>query len=538
MSQIAVPVREMMDAKPRRWSVLAVGGLLATAVAVGGYYLVVNRSTSASIGSAGLPTFEVALMDLPIRFSKDGELEATENIEVSCRVEGQTTVLSVVKEGVNVKKGDLLATLDSSAINQKIEDTTLELQKADAELTTATEMVEIQRLSNSANLEAADVALLLAKLDYEQYTEGTYPAQVKAAETTAEMAVNTLQTKTEELGQTRELATKGFVMASDVKNDELELTTARQALDKAQTDLNVLTKYTHAADLAAKKNAVAQADQKLARTKRENASNLSQKTADANAKSAALSTLKRRMQRLQQQLAACTVMAPADGIVIYATSGDRNAQNPLQEGASVRERQPMFRLPDTSHMKAVVRVQESQVTRLKPGMRASVKVVGIPQPIGATLSNISVLADSSQRWWNPDLKEYPVELTLDETPAGVKPGIGVTTEIFIDRLEDVPAVPMAAVYAAGPDSYVFVKSGDTVKPTKIKLGASNDTHIVIDEGAPPAGTSVVLLQAGQGRSLLESAGIKLVTAPTTQPGERRKRNGPPKDGEPQVSKVE
>lgn len=527
MSQIAaVPADQIVSTKPRRWGAMVAVPALVAAVAAGAYWFV-TRPGSSGAGAEGLPTYTVVPMDLDIKQSKDGELQATENIEVACTVEGQTTVLTVVKEGVNVKKGDVLATLDASQIKQKVEDTTLELQKAEADLTTATEMVEIQRLSNAANLEAADVALLLAKLDYQQYTEGTYPAQVKAAETTSEMADITLKNRMEDLEQTRDLATKGFVTAADVKKSELEVTTARQALDKAVTDQTVLTKYTHEADLAAKKNAVAQAEQKLARTKRENSSNLSQKTADSDAKSAALGTLKRRMARLQQQLAACTVTAPADGIVVYATSGDRNAQNPLQEGATVRERQPMFRLPDTSEMKAVIRIQESQVTRLRPGLRASVKVVGVPQPIGATLSNIAVLADSSQRWWNPDLKEYPVELTLDKTPPDLKPGLGVTADVYIDRLEGVTAVPMAGVFSAGQDSYVFVKSGDDVKPTKVAIHQSNDTHVVIDGGITP-GTEVILLQAGQGRTLLENAGIRVTTQPTTQPGERRKR--PPKDG--------
>ena len=40
-----------------------------------------------------------------------------------------------------------------------------------------------------------------------------------------------------------------------------------------------------------------------------------------------------------------------------------------------------------------------------------------------------MLSDSSQRRWNPDLKEYPVDLTLSETPKGLKPGMGIQAEI-------------------------------------------------------------------------------------------------------------
>jgi HlyD family secretion protein len=525
MSQIALPNLSVETRSKSRKSMMLAVPVAVAVLAVGGYWYG-TRATAPTGDVAGAATFTVLPMDLDVKIGKDGELQAIDSTEIACNVEGQTAIQTLVKEGVTVRKGDILATLDSSAIKQKIEDTTLDLQKAVADLTTAKEMVEIQKLTNAANLEAAQVALLLARLDYQQYTEGTYPAQVKAAETTVEMADITLKNKMQELDQTRDLATKGFVTSADVKADELEVTTSRQALDKAVTDHTVLTKYTHEADLAAKKNAVAQADQKLARTKRENASNLSQRVADQQAKTAALQTLQRRMDRLQEQLAACTIKAPADGIVVYATSNDRNAQSPLQEGTTVRERQALFRLPDTSAMKAVIRIQESQVGKLKVGQRAMVRINGQSLPVGATLSKISVLADSSNRFWNPDLKEYPVELTLDITPPGLKPGMGLTAEVFIERLEDVTAVPVASVYAAGPDNYVFVKEGDFARPVKVTIGDANETHVSV-KGPILEGQNVVLLQIGQGRQLLESAGIKTVASAATQPGERRRRNKRP-----------
>jgi multidrug efflux pump subunit AcrA (membrane-fusion protein) len=83
------------------------------------------------------------------------------NIDIICRVEGGSTVQTLVPEGTWAKKGDVLITLDSSAIKQKIEDTTLELQKAEADLVTSKEMREIQLSQNATNLEGAEVALTL-----------------------------------------------------------------------------------------------------------------------------------------------------------------------------------------------------------------------------------------------------------------------------------------------------------------------------------------------------------------------------------------
>jgi len=160
-------------------------------------------------------------------------------------------------------------------------------------------------------------------------------------------------------------------------------------------------------------------------------------------------------------------------------------------------------------MKAVLRIQEAQVPRLnvEQKQRATVRIVGVPREIGATLSKVSVLSDSSQRWWNPDLKEYPVELTLDETPPNLKPGVGCQTEILVDRHEQTLAVPLPCLYSVGLDSYVFARAGEKVEPRKINVGVTNETHVQVTAGLME-GEDILVLQGGQGRELLEKAGIK------------------------------
>src|SRR5262249_7787169 len=149
--------------------------------------------------------------------------------------------------------------------------------------------------------------------------------------------------------------------------DELSFTTARNVADKARTALKVLTDYQHQMDLAGKQSTLAQAQQKLVRTKRENEANLAQHVADAETKGQALAVLKHRMAHLQEQLSDCTIKAPADGLVLYASSVDRNSETAIQAGIQVHQQQLLLRLPDTSSMKAVIRIQEAQVSRLQIG---------------------------------------------------------------------------------------------------------------------------------------------------------------------------
>jgi len=265
---------------------------------------------------------------------------------------------------------------------------------------------------------------------------------------------------------------------------------------------------------------------------RENASNLNQKVADLLAKDETLAVRKRQLEHLQEQFANCTIKAPQDGMVVYSSSAGGSwgrRDTPIQPGAQVRWQELIIRLPDTSSMKAVCRINEAQVSKLrvdpKNPLRATIDIVGQPNLKTGWLSSISIMADSSNRFWNPDSKEYPVDITLDQTPKGLKPGVTANVKIFVDRLHNVLAAPVSAVYAAGADSYVFVRGEADPRPVKVNLGEVNETHVQIASGLSQ-GQEVLILQAGQGRDLLEKAGIKVEPqSSTTQPF----------DGKPRVS---
>jgi multidrug efflux pump subunit AcrA (membrane-fusion protein) len=310
-------------------------------------------------------------------------------------------------------------------------------------------MLAIQENQNAADLEAATVDLELAKLALQQYKDGTYPQERADAETLVKMTEITVRNKEEDLEQTKALFAKGFVTAADVKQAELSVTTVHNDLRKAQTALAVLTKYKNPTDLATRQSAVSQAEQKLARVRRTNASMLAKSQADVETKQIALATKTKNLNKVQEQLELCKITAPSDGMVVYARDDDEFR---MIEGAQVRERQRLIRLPDTSQMKAVLKINESRVPRLHIGQRALVKVVGFPDPIGATLTKISPMADGSSRWMNPDLREYPVELVLDRTLPDMKPGLTAQGDIFIEQLRNVPAVPLASIYSQGRDS--------------------------------------------------------------------------------------
>ena len=78
---------------------------------------------------------------------------------------------------------------------------------------------------------------------------------------------------------------------------------------------------------------------------------------------------------------------------------------------------------------------------------------------------------------------------------------------------------------------MFVPTGSVadataqVEPREVSVGLMNETHAQVTEGIEP-GQAVVLLEVGQGRDLLERAGIEV-----EPPRQQRNRRGRPEDAD-------
>jgi multidrug efflux pump subunit AcrA (membrane-fusion protein) len=525
MTSIPIPVARARPRSATKWVLAAT--LLAGTVGAG--FFLTARLKPAAQGMSADAFYTVSPMEMQVSITKDGELAAVNNVDIVSPIEGQGTIKTIVAEGSSVKKGDVLITMDASEIEKRLKEAQVNVEKAESDLTAAKEALVIQVSKNKTDLASAEVALELARLDQEEYEKGKYPALVRESKKNMEMATITLRKKREELIQSKLLYTRGFVTASQVEEADLAVKTAENDQDKKTSDLNVLVTYTYQKETKDKKNKVAEAEGKLNQVKTENQSVLAQKDADARAKAQTLVIQKDQLEKAQKQFTACSIKAPGDGLVIYGSSVRESwwRDRPITAGAQVREQELLIRLPDTSGMKVQTKIPESMVSKIRADkdkkMPANVLITGVGRPVSGWVSKISVLADNSQRWWNPDLKEYPVEVTLDETPGSLKPGTSASVTIDIERLPRALCVPMGALYSVGKTTYVFRRDGADARPQVIKLGQMNSTHAQVVEGINE-GDQVALLQAGQGRELLERAGIKVETilAPgaTTKPVEK------------------
>jgi len=192
-----------------------------------------------------------------------------------------------------------------------------------------------------------------------------------------------------------------------------------------------------------------------------------------------------KLNELKQQLDASKIKAPQDGLVVYASSsfGDRGGQTLVEEGAQIRQRQEIIKLPDVSQMLVEIRVHESHVLQVRPGLESYVTVDSIPdRRFKARVTKVGVLPNSQDRWMNPNLKVYSTDVLIEEELPDLKPGASARAEIVITNLVNALAVPLQAVTTVKGKQVCYVQDGGQLKPVPVTVGNFNDQFIEIRSG--------------------------------------------------------
>ncbi|MFG0248985.1 MAG: efflux RND transporter periplasmic adaptor subunit [Phycisphaeraceae bacterium JB051] len=488
------------------WLVL----LIILAVVVGGGYAAYrsfSKPATSALTAQSLATHRVTRGSFDMLVIANGEIEAKNKVEIKNEVDGNTTIIDVVPEGTQVKKGDVLIRLADDDIRDKIETETLSVEQAQTDKLAAEQDHAIQLNEADSDLKAAELKLELAKLDLEKWTLGDDPKKTRELNVAVQKATRNLQRAKEELEASEQLYKEDFISRSELEDDRLDVIEAESALKTAMLDVEVYKKYTKPKEQKKVQSDVDEAAAALERTKRRNQSKIAQSQAKLQGKIRTLAIREDRLEKLHEQLSFCVVKAPQNGMVIYATTvgGWRRRNDPIVQGKSVRKNESLIVLPDTSQMVASVKVHESLVGQLKAGQKAMITIDATPgQPIGGEVYEIGVMATNGG-WMNPDLREYTVKIDLPPSSGeDLKPAMRCSSRILTGRVENVLFVPIQCVVTVGKQSYVYVREGDQSIRRKVTTGRSNESIVAILDGieegdrvmmVPPAQVE----QAGKGK---------------------------------------
>ncbi|HUT29714.1 MAG TPA: hypothetical protein VMX13_07980 [Sedimentisphaerales bacterium] len=462
-------------------------------------------------------TFAVRRGPLRISVTESGTIKAREQIIVKSEVEGRTSIMTLIPEGTRVKKGDLLVELDGSQLLDNRIDQEITVQNGEAAFIGARENLAVITNQARSDVDVAELTLEFAKQDLAKYLEGEYPNLLTEARVQITLSEEELKRAEEKAKWSRTLFDEKYISQTELQADELAASKAKLNLDLAKNNLTLLEKFTYKRNLAQLNSDVKQAEMAFERTKRKATADVAQAEADLKAKQSEFSRQQDKLKKIEEQIAKTTIYAPADGLVIYATSaqsgGHRSSREPLDVGQDVLERQELIYLPTASLANAEVAVHESSLKKVQLGLPAIITVDALPgKTFVGSVARIAPLPDAQSVWMNPNLKVYNTEIYLDGNDVSLRTGMSCKAEIIVQQYENELYIPVQAVLRIAGETTVYVVNGNNTEPRKIEIGMDNNRMVRVISGLEE-GELVMLTPPLKAASVDESA--ERITPETT-----------------------
>ncbi|QDT70050.1 macrolide transporter subunit MacA [Planctomycetes bacterium MalM25] len=390
--------------------------------------------------------------DFSLEITERGEIQSAGGVEVKSEVKSQNSagiaILRIVPEGTQVEEGDFLVQLDSSAL-------------------------ESDRLLQQINVNTAEALVIEAQNLYEtaiiaqkEYLEGLFVQERQTIESEVFVAEENLSRAEEYVEYSRKLAAKGYVSDLQLQADMFAVEKSKKELDAAKTKLRVLEDFTKAKTLKQLSS-----DAAIAKAKWESLKNSYQLEID-------------KLTEIEDQIAKCLVTAPAPGAVIYAHGEENRGGNEfvVEEGAVIRERQTIIRLPDISSMQVEVEVNESLIQYVQEGMPAAIRLVGATDEVlRGRVARVNQYAEPTN-WRRANVKDYKAFVAIEEDSSVLKTGMTASVTISAMYAPDSIVAPVQSIYAHGDRLYCFVQEDQGFLAREVSVGPTNDRFYVIESG--------------------------------------------------------
>ncbi len=456
---------------------------------------------------------------------EQGEIESSSNVDVICQVKSQgsgtsgTPILWVIDEGTYVKAGDKLVELDASALENQLKTQRIAVSGAEA-------MV----ISSDAAVRTSEIAL-------QEYLEGTFMSERKAILSEIDVAQQELLTTELKLASAERMAAKGMFNKRQVQAEGFAVSNAKNVLEDAQSRLGILERLTKEKFKVQFESDIEAAKAKL--------------KADASV----LAEEEDKLRDLQDQITKCIMLSPVEGVVVhnnqYSSRGG-SAEFVVEEGAMVRERQTIIKLPDPTKMQVKASINEQNITLIAEGMAAKIKVNAVDGDMLARIKRVNKYPEPSS-YFSSSVKKYTTFVEILSPANAIRTGMTAEVRIFVRQIPDAVQIPVHGIYEYKRHHFALRKNADGWETVAIKIGATNDKMVTIEEGLTEG--DLIGLNPRQHLDLLELPEVDEVSdrdrlaeigadagTPSVQPsdesqadapGERGRgpgANGPPSDG--------
>ncbi len=491
-------------------------GIVAVVIVGGGIYLATrpaNRQAGIDTLLANATVGEVTRTTLETAVESSGsimpEAELTLSFNMSTNASSSSSDSGTVGEvkvevGDQVKKGDVLATLDTSVLESKV--------------THAEQAYVLQQLTYSETMQADASDIAVAEANYNNAVASYNAARQDYNSLADKEAVQCSSLTSAKANLDRAQAAYDRIANDHQAKNYLNsdwgpfqgvvraLTDAQSAYNQALANCNVTKLSLNDSNLRS-----AQAQVQSAKASLD--SLVSPRAEDQTKAAAALEQARLTLEQAKRDLENAKIVAPFDGTITAVTASAGSSGS----NATIT-------IADTSKLHVVVLVDESEIAGVTEGQDATLTLDALT---GITLTGQVANIDPSGIISN-GVVNYSVRVDLDPTDAPLKLDMTANASIIGEKAENVLAVPTKAIRTGRAASQAAAQSGQTISTT------ASSMVMVLQDGNPRPVPVTVGMTAGDltevSGDLLEGNQVLVMTTTTTADNQFGDFGGPPDMG--------
>lgn len=500
-----VPVEERRE-RGRVWVSRALMLLVMAGLGVGAwkygpgvYKQVMQGQEVEAIPAARLHT--VRKGDLRIVVSEAGKVRTTNSTRVFPAYQGSAKITWLVREGSDVKKGDKLATFDSTQLEDVLRSRKADLEAGIRAVTIAEESLTIQRKTSESAVAQAKNAVDESQVNHRVFREMEAPKRLAELDTNINEAKTKLATAQKEMSETQgKMDAQTMIEEEQRKRLDREMADKKEAVyawtkrvKAAELERKAYRAYTYPQMLAVKKQAAANSQIMFEKATVEARSQVLQKEQELARSKDNVTRMQSEVARLEKQVAAMTLVAPVDGFVVLGDPGQPSyvyMNQRIAVGSEWYTGNVMMTIPDPSGFEITVGIPETVRGWLKEGCEATASFDAIPGLVlKGKLKTVEKVARSGQ-FYEQGSNVFDGVVTLEQVDKRLVTGMSTRVEIVAEVLPNVLQVPIESVIDDGGQTVCFVKSATAtatgtatgMQRRVVKAGKSNLHAVEILEG--------------------------------------------------------
>lgn len=436
-----------------------------------------GKSRPSNMTAGGTRTTTLHPTTLSDSVTVTGKIISRETVNITSTVNDVSVVEIPVQEGDSVKKGDIIAKLDTSDILKNInkvkekisenletaqnnlDQALLEMNTAEDKALAAESQYNTAKTTTQTALNNFNNAKNSVKFWQEEYDKALRAKNTAQNEVTAVLA---------KLNDAKAADLDTAYIENELAQKEADLENASNLCDSKLNELAQKKNSTNYDQYESEYNQAVANEEQLRNTldtlekSYSNAKN-SYENAKKTLENASTSD---ELEALYEKYENCTIKATASGTITKINA---------QVGSSVNGTVAV--IEDTEHLKISTSFKEYDVQNINIGMKCNITSDANDNVLSGYVSQISQSATNAG---NSSDVSFSAEITIDGTDHGLLIGMNAKAEVILTQLTNIYVVPFDAVGTNdNGEKIVYVQNGDDFQPLVVETGMETDYYIQI-----------------------------------------------------------